>query len=78
MGVAKDQRGQGIGTRLMEESLGLVKRKGLIRIELDVFSSNDSAIRLYRRFGFITEGRRTKARYLDGRFDDVEMMGLLL
>jgi ribosomal protein S18 acetylase RimI-like enzyme len=78
MGVAKDLRRQGIGTRLMEESLGLSKRKGLVRIELDVFSSNISAICLYRRFGFVTEGRRTKARYLDGRFEDVEMMGLLL
>jgi len=78
MGVEKELRGQGIGTRLLEECLGLAKRKGLIRIELDVFSSNVPAIRLYRRFGFVTEGRRIKARYLDGRFEDVLMMGLLL
>jgi len=78
MGVAKELRGRGIGTRLMEEGLGLAKRKGLIRIELDVFSSNARAVRLYRRFGFVTEGRRIKARYLDGRFEDVEEMGLLL
>jgi ribosomal protein S18 acetylase RimI-like enzyme len=78
MGVVKKHRGLGIGTRLVEETVRRAVEKGLLRIELDVFSSNGPAIRLYRRFGFVTEGRKSKARFLNGEFEDILLMALLI
>jgi RimJ/RimL family protein N-acetyltransferase len=78
MGVVKKFRGQGIGTRLVDVAIRRAKEIGLLRIELDVFSSNEPAIRLYQKFGFVLEGRKSKARFLDGVFEDVDVMGLLL
>ena len=43
------------------------------RIELEVFSSNQKAIQLYKSFGFVFEGRKRTARKLDGICDDFLM-----
>ena len=50
---------------------------GLDRIELEVFASNVRAVELYRRTGFVEEGRRRCARKLDGVCDDILMFGIL-
>jgi ribosomal protein S18 acetylase RimI-like enzyme len=76
MGVLAACRGRGIGTRLLEEALRRARENGLLRVELEVFASNAAAVRLYRRRGFRVEGRKPGARFLDGRFDDVLIMGL--
>lgn len=56
----------------MPEAFG----KGLTKIDLEVFSSNQAAIALYRRYGFTIEGRRRKARHVDGIWDDIILMAL--
>jgi ribosomal protein S18 acetylase RimI-like enzyme len=78
MGVAEKHRGQGIGSALVEEALRRASENGLTRIELEVFASNEAAIRLYLKFGFVMEGRKIGARILDGKTDDVCVMGLRL
>ncbi len=77
MGVHVDYRGRGIGTRLMEAAIGKARARGLIRVDLGVYVSNPKAIALYKKFGFVEEGRIVKGRYLDGRFDDIIQMGLI-
>jgi ribosomal protein S18 acetylase RimI-like enzyme len=77
MGIHSDYRGQGIGSRLMQAALANAKQSGLLRVDLTVYCSNAAAIALYRKFGFVEEGRMIKGRYLDGRFDDVIYMGLI-
>ncbi|MBI3524783.1 MAG: GNAT family N-acetyltransferase [Betaproteobacteria bacterium] len=47
---------------------------GVTRIELAVYASNTAAIALYHRLGFVEEGLKRKARYLDGKYDDVVIM----
>ena len=44
---------------------------------LEVFASNERAIDLYRRLGFVTEGVKHRARQLDGRYDDNVLMALM-
>lgn len=44
-------RGQGIGTRLMEAMLSLLREKGYQQVSLSVQKANPAA-RLYRRLGF--------------------------
>ncbi len=76
MGVLKAHRRKGIGRELLVQSLALARDRGLERVELDVYASNTAAIRLYEQFGFQVEGRKHRARKLDGRYDDLIMMAL--
>jgi RimJ/RimL family protein N-acetyltransferase len=78
MGVRKNFRERGIGTRLIDEAIRKVKEKGLERIELEVFGSNTPAIKLYEKKGFVVEGVKKKARKLDGIYDDMIQMALFI
>lgn len=49
----------------------------LRRIFLRVLADNTAAIRLYQSLGFIEEGRLREAVFVDGRYQDLLMMGLL-
>jgi RimJ/RimL family protein N-acetyltransferase len=76
MGVLKEYRGQGLGSALLHQTLAEARHRGMERVELSVFASNIAAIHLYEKFNFQTEGRKKKARKLDGRYDDIIMMAL--
>ena len=78
MGIAPAFRGRGIGRRLLEATVDGAREAGLSRIELEVFSSNANAIRLYEGYGFAHEGVHRRGRIIDGRVEDVLIMGLLL
>jgi len=78
MGIAPEFRGKGIGRRLMDATIDGAREAGLARIGLEVFSSNTNAIRLYERYGFEYEGLHRRGRIIDGRVEDVIMMGLLV
>lgn len=53
MSVLKDYRGQGIGTRLLQELIALLSEKGYKRISLSVQKAN-YAVRMYETAGFRT------------------------
>ena len=53
MSVLKDHRGQGIGTHLLQELIGLLSEQGYKRISLSVQKAN-YAVRMYDRAGFRT------------------------
>jgi RimJ/RimL family protein N-acetyltransferase len=76
MGLLHQYRGQGIGYRILEATVRKAFAKGLTRIDLEVFSSNQAAMALYRRYGFTIEGQRRKARHVDGMWDDIILMAL--
>jgi RimJ/RimL family protein N-acetyltransferase len=77
MGIAAGFRGRGIGRRLLEATVHRAREAGLTRVELEVFSSNVSAIRLYERSGFEHDGVHRHGRIIDGRVEDVLLMGRL-
>lgn len=66
--VRPEARGQGIGGRLLRETLARAAARGAGRLILEVAADNDAALRLYRREGFAGIGRR-KGYYAtpDGR-----------
>ena len=76
MGVKAGFRGQGIGKELLKTALNRAFRQGLERVELEVFRSNDSAVRLYQAHGFLCEGVKVGARKLDGMSDDILLFAL--
>ena len=77
MGVLKEYRGQGIGSALLYQTLAEARNRGLERVELSVFASNLPAIHLYEKFRFEIEGRKKRARKLDGNYDDIIVMALI-
>jgi ribosomal protein S18 acetylase RimI-like enzyme len=77
MGVHRDWRGKGIGTRLIDAALDSARELKLERIELEVFASNKNAVSLYGKKGFEVEGIRRKARKIDSVYEDILFMALL-
>ncbi len=77
MGLLAPYRGQGIGGRLAQAAITAAQEAGMTRIELEVLASNQNAIRLYERLGFIHEGVKRRARQLDGGWDDNVLMAML-
>jgi ribosomal protein S18 acetylase RimI-like enzyme len=77
MGVHKEYRNQGIGTTLLVTTLDAAREYGLERVELEVYTSNTIALRMYEKFGFTIEGLKRKARKLDNTYYDIQVMALL-
>lgn len=76
MAVRDDWQGRGAGTALMAALIDLADQwLNLHRLELSVFVDNEPAIRLYKKFGFVTEGRLVDYGYRDGEYVDVYFMG---
>ena len=70
--------GQGLGTQAM----CLILRHGfetlnLNRVYLRVYEDNSRALAVYRRLGFREEGRLRQDRFLEGKYWDTLLMGLL-
>jgi ribosomal-protein-alanine N-acetyltransferase len=72
LGVHPDYRGRGIGERLFAEMLAEAIRRGVQRASLEVRESNDSARRLYEKYGFTPVARR-RGYYSDNGEDAVVM-----
>jgi ribosomal protein S18 acetylase RimI-like enzyme len=77
--VAKPWRGRGVGSALLAAAIEKARDDGLHKLALEVFAHNDAGIALYRKFGFVEEGRRVKHyRRANGELWDAIVMGLLL
>jgi RimJ/RimL family protein N-acetyltransferase len=77
--VDKDWRNQGVGSQLMAQAIQWAHDTGILsRLELLVFASNEMAIHLYQKFGFIVEGRCRRAIFRNGEYLDNLLMALLL
>ena len=65
-------------TTLIEKTIEHAKAIGLEKVELEVFESNKIAIGFYNKYGFKEEGLLIKSRKLDGKYDNVVVMGYFL
>jgi putative acetyltransferase len=76
--VAREAQGRGVGKALMQALCDYADGWAqILRIELTVFSDNQRAIALYRRFGFRHEGTHRGFALRDGAYADVETMARL-
>ncbi|CDZ33313.1 GNAT family N-acetyltransferase [Neorhizobium galegae] len=75
MGVHDAYTGRGIGRALIGEILATADRwLDLKRIELTVYTDNETAIRLYERNGFVKEGHFKQFAFRDGEYIDAYSM----
>ncbi len=78
MCVHDEWQGKGIGKALMSAGLDLAdKWLNLTRLELEVYTDNEPAIRLYEGFGFEREGTLRQHAFRDGHYVDSYMMARL-
>ena len=78
MAVRDDWHGKGAGSALMGAAIDLAdKWLNLRRLELDVYTDNEPAIRLYKKFGFLIEGTLVNYAYRDGQYVDTYTMARL-
>lgn len=75
MAVAQDWQGQGIGRQLLTALLEVADNwMKLRRVELTVHADNQSAVILYEKLGFETEGLLRDYAIRDGQFTDALTM----
>jgi putative acetyltransferase len=73
--VLPSAQGRGVGTALMAAMCDYADRWiGARRMELTVYTDNEPAVRLYRRFGFEIEGTLRGYAMRDGLFVDAYTM----
>jgi len=81
LGIAigdKDYWGRGYGRDAVRTILDYAFRlRNLRRVWLEVHAANERAIRAYRACGFVEEGRQREHVWLDGRYVDNVLMGVL-
>jgi putative acetyltransferase len=72
MSVRDDFQGQGVGTALMQAATDMADNwLNILRLELDVFTDNEPAVRLYKKCGFVIEGTLRQYAYRAGQLVDV-------
>jgi putative acetyltransferase len=78
MGVRDDYQGQGVGSALLTALLKLTDQwLNLRRIELTVYTDNEAAIALYKKFGFVIEGESKDFAFRNGEYVNAYNMARL-
>lgn len=76
--VAADQRGRGIGKKLLEPLIEAAKQLDLHAIIAGIDATNEASIKLHRNFGFTEAGQFKQVGYKFGRWLDLTFMQLVL
>lgn len=76
--VAADQRGKGIGKKLLEPLIEAAKQLDLHAIIAGIDATNEVSINLHRSFGFTEAGQFKQVGYKFDRWLDLTFMQLLL
>lgn len=72
--VAVEQQGRGLGLQLLEHLMQRATERGCVECFLELRASNQSAYRLYERFGFNEIGRRRDYYPAPGGHEDALVM----
>lgn len=78
MMVVKDWREMGIGTAMMIYMIDWAKNRGIEKLCLSAFLTNQRAINLYKKFNFQIEGTRKNQYKINGKYVDEIMMAKFL
>ncbi len=79
MSVLKEYWGIGVGTSLVDFMLDWAEETDIIKkIELQVRADNKRAIQLYKKMGFVVEGRLRRSIKIAGEYFDTLYMGKVI
>lgn len=79
MGVKDKYQGLGVGSALLKTVIDLSdKWLNLKRLELSVYTDNERAISLYKKFGFEIEGESKDYAFRDGQYVSVYHMARIV
>jgi len=73
--IAPEYRRQGLGKRLLAESLAMTPELGIRTVVAYIFSHNEGSMRLFRSFGFETWGELPEIAEMDGRRYSLSILG---
>ena len=66
--VGPEYQGKGYGSEAMRKAIRICfEELNAHKVELNVFSYNENAIKMYEKVGFVLEGRRRAASYHRGQ-----------
>jgi len=75
MAVSENNQGQGVGDKLLSAMLDLANNwLAITRIELEVYTDNPAAIKLYQSKGFEIEGTAKAYAFRNGKYVDSHLM----
>jgi ribosomal protein S18 acetylase RimI-like enzyme len=74
LAVHPEARRRGVATGLLDTAEATLRERGTRKLTLRVLSTNEAAIRLYERHGFVREGTLLEEFCINGRFVDDVMM----
>jgi ribosomal protein S18 acetylase RimI-like enzyme len=74
LAVHPDARRHGVAAGLLDAAEEMLRERGTRKLTLRVLSTNEAAIRLYERHGFMREGTLLEEFRINGRFVDDVMM----
>ena len=70
VGVCDFARRQGVAQQMFEQAHIFAKEKGLHRLQISVIATNEAAIQLYEKMGYVREGIYKDAIYMNGNYAD--------
>ncbi len=76
--VANGFRDLGIGAEIMKTLVGQARAMGLEVLTLTVFATNQRAIHVYKKMGFVQTGTIPKKHFKDGKYIDEVLMTYVL
>ncbi len=76
--VQKEYRGQGLGQKLLEALIEKLKELEIVKINIGVYETQQSAIKLYEKLGFQRVGVLRKELKIADKFYDCYEMEMLL
>lgn len=74
LAVAPAFRQRGVASELLAGAYGWARGAGVEKVQLSVREHNRAAISLYRREGFVLEGREVRQIWENGRYEDNLLM----
>ena len=78
MAVRDDWQGKGVGSALMQAAIDMAEQwLNVARLELEVYTDNEPAVHLYKKFGFVVEATLVAYAFRAGRYVDTYAMARL-
>jgi RimJ/RimL family protein N-acetyltransferase len=78
VGIRKAFQGKGMGSELFKKLDLWAQQNSITRLELTVMCANTMAKHLYEKSGFVVEGIKKNAMFVDGKYVDEYYMAKLL